>query len=121
MIVLSLPYPPSANNMYPTGRNGRRFLSDNGKSYHAEVHARVIEQLRSYPRLAGRLAVTIALNPPDKRRRDIANCEKAINDALTKANVWLDDCQIDELHIIRDVPLQGGRVVVTIDEIRRAA
>ena len=121
MIVLRLPWPPSANNMYPTARNGRRFLSDDGKHYHSEVHARVLEQLRSYPRLTGRLAVTIALNPPDKRRRDIANCEKAVNDALTKAQVWGDDSQIDELHILRDVPMVNGRVVVTINELPGAA
>lgn len=117
MIVLSLPWPPSANNLYPTSRAGIRFLSSDGKKYHAEVHARVLEQLRTYPRLAGRLAVTLACNPPDKRRRDLSNVEKAVGDALTKANVWLDDSQIDDLRIVRDVVLVGGRVVVTITEL----
>ena len=114
MIVLSLPYPPSANNLYPTSRTGIRFLSREGKAYHAEVHARVLEQLRGYPRLSGRLVVTLACNPPDRRRRDLSNVEKAVGDALTKANVWIDDSQIDELHIIRDEPMPSGRIVVTI-------
>ena len=121
MIVLNLPWPHSSNNLYLNLPHGRgRTLSPKGRAYHAAVHAAVLEQLRHYPRLTGRLAVTLALNPPDRRRRDIANYEKLACDSLTKAQVWNDDSQIDDMHIIRDEILPGGRVVVTIRELEQA-
>lgn len=120
MIVLNLPWPPSANNLYLNLPHGRgRTLSPQGRAYHAVVHTRVLEQLRRYPRLAGRLGVTLAINPPDRRRRDICNLEKIVSDSLTKAQVWNDDSQIDDMHITRDEILAGGRVVVTIRELEQ--
>lgn len=117
MIVLQLPFPPSANNLYPSAKNGRRFLSKIGKDYHAAVHACVLDQLRRYPKLAHRIAVTYAVNPPDKRRRDAGNWEKILSDSLTQAGVWLDDSQIDDLRIVRGEPVPGGQVTVTIRQI----
>ena len=67
-------------------------------------------------RLAGRLRVTITLNPPDKRRRDIDNFAKAIFDALTHAQVWLDDSQVDDLRIIRGPVMRYGEAIVEIEE-----
>lgn len=120
MITLTLPFPPTGNNIYPTARNGRRFLSEKGKAYHAAVHAAVLTQLGKYPRLAHGLSVTYGISAPDKRRRDIANSEKALSDALTKANVWLDDSQIDELRLVRCANVPGGAVVVWIKDIRES-
>jgi crossover junction endodeoxyribonuclease RusA len=37
------------------------------------------------------------LYPPDKRTRDIDNYSKALFDALTHANFWIDDSQIKKL------------------------
>src|SRR5690606_37217182 len=56
------------------------------------------EQLKAYRRAvaddrlgAARLRVTITAHPPDRRRRDIANSEKAAIDALVFAGVIHDD------------------------------
>jgi len=77
----------------------------------------MLEQLRRYPRLAGRLAVRIECSPPDRRRRDLDNVPKGLLDALTHGQVILDDSQIDDLHIVRRPQVKDGCVVVTIRPI----
>ena len=58
--------------------------------------------------LTCRLGLKLVLNVPDKRKRDISNCVKAVEDSLTKAGVWLDDSQIDRLIVERGVQTKGG-------------
>lgn len=114
MIELALPWPPSLNHYYR--RVGTRTLiSRAGRQYRALV----VRQLRSRfaKPLSGRLRVTIAAAPPDRRRRDLDNLQKALLDALQHAAVYDDDCQIDSLAIYRLPPLPPGRVTITIEEI----
>ncbi|MCD5335594.1 RusA family crossover junction endodeoxyribonuclease (plasmid) [Escherichia coli] len=61
---------------------------------------------------AGRLAIKIIAEPPDKRRRDLDNILKAPLDALTHAGLLMDDEQFDEINIVRGQPLSGGRLGV---------
>lgn len=72
------------------------------------LHALGIEQ---------RLCVSILLYPPDRRVRDLDNYFKALLDALTHTNLWLDDSQIDELRIVRGEVKKGGECLVRISEI----
>lgn len=51
--------------------------------------------------LMGRLAVKYSYFFPDARRRDIANFEKALTDFLVAQKVFDDDCQIDEMQLVR--------------------
>lgn len=118
---LVLPFPPSANHYYrhPTKGPlaGRHLISEDGRAYRTAVRLAVLQQLKAPVKtMVGRLAVTIVVNPPDLRRRDLGNMEKALNDSLQHAGVFRDDSQIDDLRIIRDEPLRGGRVVVTVEE-----
>ncbi len=118
MIVLTLPWPPSVNTYWrhPTkgALAGRALISEKGRDYRIAAGVAMFDQLRRYPGLAGRLAVTLACNPPDRRRRDLDNVPKALLDALTHGQVILDDSQIDDLHIVRGAPVKGGCVVVSI-------
>jgi crossover junction endodeoxyribonuclease RusA len=41
--------------------------------------------------------VEIILYPPDARRRDIDNYNKALFDALTHAGIWEDDSQVQRM------------------------
>jgi len=100
MIVLRLPYPPS-NNAYwrhiskgPLA--GRVLISEEGRRFREAVIAQVDRF-----KLDGRLKVEIEATMPDRRRRDIDNLPKAVLDALTHAQVWGDDNQIDDLRIYR--------------------
>ena len=64
-----------------------------------------------------RLAVTIRVYPPDRRRRDLDNLTKSILDLLTKAKVWIDDSQIDDLRIIRQNIVPNGRIEIEICQL----
>lgn len=111
-----LPWPPSLNHLYPTGRNGRRFLSKRGKAYHEAVAVELLRQRVPRKRTCDRIELTLLLQPPDYLRRDVSNLVKCIEDALTRAGVWMDDCQVDDLHVHRCLRYPGGIVTVEIKE-----
>ena len=56
--------------------------------------------------------------PPDRRKRDVSNIPKAVEDAITKAEIiWVDDEQIDDLRIIRREVRKPACVVVHIRQL----
>lgn len=115
MIKLRLPWPPSINTYWRMFQN-RMIISAAGREY-AETVAYEIKQQRSHATLTGRLSVAITATMPDKRRRDIDNLIKVSLDSLTKAGVWEDDSQIDELAILRSGVTKPGWLDVTVCEI----
>ena len=111
---LFLPFPPSINNYYVKTQRGV-FISQKGRAFRAAVQAECLEQLGIADNLRDRLLVTIILSVPDKRIRDVDNYVKPLLDALTHAEVWEDDKQIDQLFIYRGaITKPKGRVKVTI-------
>ena len=114
MIILKLPFPPSTNHSHSFG-GGRRFLDKRTKQFREKVQEIVIEQKPT--KQFGRLAMFIALYPPDKRKRDIGNYEKQTTDALMNAGVFDDDEQIDLITIVREEVIKGGMCVVVLQEI----
>lgn len=122
MSCLVLPFPPSVNkywrNVVVRGRHGhwraQTLISRTGRRYRADTIKSVLKQSRLWHNLTCPLLVEIALHPPDKRRRDVDNYLKALLDALTHAKVWEDDSQIDQLHVWRGPPVDGGQVRVWI-------
>ena len=116
MIELLLPFPPSTNTVWRNVK-GRTLLSRKGREFRKTVGRMVGEQHQGKP-LESRLAVTVTLFPPDRRKRDIDNYGgKALLDALTHAQLWVDDEQIDQLTIIRDERIKGGACRVEIKEV----
>lgn len=65
----------------------------------------------------GRLAVRVTVCPPDNRRRDLDNVQKALLDALAKGGAYRDDSQIDRLVVERGPVTPGGKVLVVIEPI----
>ena len=59
-------------------------------------------------------AVEIILYPPDARRRDIDNYNKALFDALTHAGIWEDDSQVKRMLVEWAPQVPGGKVEITI-------
>mgnify|MGYP000079352359 FL=1 len=45
--------------------------------------------------ITGKVEIEILLTRPDKRRRDVANFEKAVTDFLVDSGVLEDDCLIE--------------------------
>jgi Holliday junction resolvase RusA-like endonuclease len=90
---IKLPYPPSLNKLYPTNfKTKRRFLSEEGKKFKAEVIARLTRA--NSPFFEEIDHVDVSYTPPDRRRRDEDNLHKAWQDAFTEFGVWKDDKQV---------------------------
>lgn len=129
-IHLTLPYPPSVNAVWravvvrctPKSKAGLPYrakvlLSSRGRQYRKQVLEHMNQQGRPCIPGVPRLAVTFDVHPPDRRRRDVSNIPKAVEDALTQAGLWTDDSQIDELHIYRRSVQRGGLIHLTVTSL----
>ncbi len=112
-LELTLPYPPTANT-YWRHVGAKTLLSAKGRAYKVNVYARLMP-LRLRP-ITGRLWMEVDVYPPDNRRRDIDNLQKALWDSM-KGLVYLDDSQVDDFRVVRREVVRGGKVVVRVREI----
>ncbi|MER0124474.1 RusA family crossover junction endodeoxyribonuclease [Franconibacter daqui] len=116
---LTLPFPPSVNTYWRAPNKGplagRHLISAKGRAYQSDACAAIIEQLRKLPKPSSALAaVEIILFPPDARRRDIDNYNKALFDALTHAGIWEDDSQVCRMLVEWGPVVKKGKVEITI-------
>jgi crossover junction endodeoxyribonuclease RusA len=110
-LEFELPYPPSINHYWR--RVGyRTLISREGRRFRERVMQRLAE--RAVRPLAGPLAVEVDVYPPDHRRRDLDNVQKALLDALQHGGAYLDDSQIVQLLLSKREPVSGGKSVVRI-------
>lgn len=116
MITLTLPLGPTINHYFARSGN-RTYLPASVKEYRKEVAD--IVAAAGKETLTGRLSVFAAIHPRSRRKTDLDNYAKAMQDALTHAGVFLDDEQIDSLHLVRREPIKGGKVTVVIQEIEQ--
>ncbi len=120
-MILTLPWPPSLNNAYPTitvcGK-GRRVKGKAAKRYIKAV-GQIVLAARAAEHLEFRIRLAIYMYPPDLRIRDISNHIKIVEDSLKAAGVMVDDEQIDDLHVYRMLQTKDGAVIVKIRESRR--
>lgn len=114
MISLTLPMPPTVNHAYGVRRGGGKFIKPAGVKFRQDVAE--IVAAAGHKTLEGRVTLFAAIHPADRRRQDLDNRSKLLQDALTHAGVWLDDEQIDELHLVRGAVIKGGLVKVVITE-----
>jgi len=102
---LTLPYPPSVNQIYRRRQRGGIYKVSTAKTFEYEVLAIVGANGRQrQPPMVGLVSISIDIYPPDKRRRDVDNVLKVLLDSLTGAQVWRDDSQVVELTIRRQPP-----------------
>jgi crossover junction endodeoxyribonuclease RusA len=113
VIELNLPYPPSINH-YFSYYQGRPVLSKDARAYRHQI--RRIAIARGIKPLMGKLAVRIEIAPPDDRRRDCDNVQKAVLDALQHAGLFWDDSQVVWLLSIKCEQQVSGGVKVKLDD-----
>ncbi|WP_312466180.1 RusA family crossover junction endodeoxyribonuclease [Atlantibacter hermannii] len=116
---LTLPFPPSVNTYWRAPNKGplagRHLISAAGRKYQSDACAAIIEQFRRLPKPSTTPAeVAITLFPPDQRRRDLDNYNKALFDALTHAGVWEDDSQVKRMLVEWGPVVPKGKVEITI-------
>lgn len=115
MISLTLPLPPTINHYYGQRPRGGRYIKPAGLAFRQAVAE--IVAMAGYSTLEGRVSLFAAIYPADRRKQDIDNRAKSLQDALTHAGVWLDDEQIDDLRLVRREVVKGGQVKVVIMEL----
>ena len=108
---LVLPYPPSINH-YWRRVGPRTLISREGRRFRERVTA-ILAAIRIQP-ITGSLAVQVEIYPPDYRRRDIDNVQKALLDAMQHGGAYCDDAQIVRLSIEKREPIEGGKTIVRI-------
>ncbi|NJK32104.1 MAG: RusA family crossover junction endodeoxyribonuclease [Deltaproteobacteria bacterium] len=88
-IVIVLPFPPSSNSAYPSGKNGRRFMSKAGAAWKLAAYPMATSSLGDW--LAPEcIMMSFWLAFPDKRKRDLNNYVKLPQDLVCEA--WgIDD------------------------------
>ena len=115
-MIFTLPWPPSINHYWR--HVGRRVLiSREGRTFRKNVCALLGGGGPRKPPAGGRIALCMDAFPPDRRRRDLDNLPKAVQDSLAHAGVYEDDSQIDELHIRRCDKVKGGKIIIRIEDL----
>lgn len=113
-LLIQLPWPPSVNHYYR--RVGHRtIISREGRAYRKEVCA-ILRSLHVRT-LEGDLRLVIDAYPPDKRRRDLDNIQKALWDSLQHGSAYKDDSQIKDFEChMRQLHRPNGKVIVRLNE-----
>lgn len=111
---LLLPFPPTLNNYYKCNRrSGGKRISAEGLDYRIKLHNAVRDNDWDFG-LTERLHVTLVINMPDNKTRDLDNYKKALFDACTESGVWKDDEQIDRDFTFRGDVIPGGSIEMII-------
>lgn len=113
-MILTLPYPPTLNNLFRNAAKGR-VKTDAYNGWLAEALVALRGQRAS--KHPGSFRATIILTRPDRRRRDIDNTVKALMDALKKGGVIEDDHLAQSLTVAWawEEIAPGGAVSITIE------
>lgn len=105
-VSFSLPlFPPTVNNLFANAAGGGRFKTRDYASWCRSIDGFLQTACRSAtgtatrPKLRGPVAVDYVVARPDKRRRDLDNLLKALNDILTRNWIIEDDALIERLAI----------------------
>jgi crossover junction endodeoxyribonuclease RusA len=89
MISLSLPYPPTTNNLYRNTGGRGRVKTEHYKAWLNEA-GWLVKAQRPAP-LPGRYRLSLVATAPDARRRDVDNLLKPVSDLLKACGVIEED------------------------------
>lgn len=92
--------PPTVNHLYRTGRNGQRYKTRAGRTWQKGAADILRAAWRREP-YAGDVELRVDLIAADRRKWDIDNRVKAVQDCLQAAGVLKDDRQVQRLVLER--------------------
>ena len=111
-VEFDLPWPPSVNNSY-RHVGPRVLISRAGRKYRTMA----VSRLGGLKKLSGSVSLSLECYPPDRRRRDLDNLLKCLQDSITAAGVLDDDSQIRRLQMEMLEPIEGGLVHVRLETL----
>ncbi len=106
------PEPPSVNHLY-RAHGHVVYMTAEGKALKQAYQHQVKSQWKGRCYEQEKLGVRFIIYFPTKRRRDLDNCLKVLQDSLTGL-VYADDSQIDELTIVRAYDEKNPRTEIEI-------
>lgn len=113
-MIFEIPLRPiSSNNAYSQNKQGRRFLTTQGKVFKEAVGYYALQAKDKRQSLDGDFAVEITYYFKDNRRRDVDGYNKLILDAFVGI-FFEDDSQIIQLHLEKKQKCKEDRIVVNI-------
>ncbi len=116
---ISLPYPPSTNNLYRNVPGKGRVKTDR---YRTWLRAAGNEILAQRPmKFEGEVSLSLTLRRRDGRRRDLSNAIKATEDLLVAHGIIQDDSLVGELYVTWGGPNHLQGVLVSIAPFDGAA
>lgn len=107
-----LPFPPSVNSYY-RHVGAKVLISRKGRAYRKTVES----ILAGCARISAHVSFDVGVHPPDRRRRDLDNLLKCLQDSIVHGGLLDDDAQIRRLSMEMLEPVPGGSVHVRISEI----
>lgn len=120
-----LPFPPSINGYWKQivlrTKSGKSFrstgLTKRAKQFRIDALALIKKQYPIHTIIDFPVKVFIQLHPPTLRKYDVDNFNKGILDALTHANIWVDDELVYDLRIVKREKVKAGAVIVKIEKL----
>lgn len=110
VVLIDLPLPPSVNQLYRNAPGRGRVKTDRYKTW---INAAGWELKSQRPRrLSGSYALTMLCERKDKRRRDLGNLIKAVEDLLVTHHVVEDDSRCEKIALEWSPVIKGCRVFV---------
>ena len=118
MITIKMPVPISANQRLIRTKGRQLTNSSVYREWFNTAYLAITQQTSDFETIQGRVGVSITVHFKDHRRRDLDNILKGFQDVCTKSQIWNDDCQIDNLHVVRGEVVKGGYLEARIWEIK---
>ena len=114
-VLLSMEFeglPPTVNHLYENS-HGRRYKTSEGWRYQKQISAALAKCWHSRPVYKAPVELRIFFITNNKRRWDIDNRVKALQDCLSMAGIIEDDKQVNVLHVER----KYGKEIKTCIEV----
>lgn len=92
--------PPTVNHLYRNYRN-RRYKTASGREYQEHVTKILHRKWKNQPPVITPVELRIIFTTNDRRKWDVDNRVKALQDCLSMAGIIKDDRQVEILHVER--------------------
>lgn len=93
--------PPTVNHLYRTARAGFRYKTKNGRKYQEHISSLLAEKWQGCAPYSKDIELRIEFKVKSRRKWDIDNRVKALQDCLGMAGIIEDDSQVQILHVER--------------------